>query len=126
MIGMSDVVIKLAWQESFTLSSAAKPTHIVEFVQNATQHKKSWHGKDDREPFEILVETLSDVVKWHLVTNGKAYITRDYVEKLETTLTTGVPIDLRSKEEKVIIEQWKTTYSKKEDEHDDGGGWTEH
>lgn len=124
MIGMSDVVIKLNWQESFTLTSAAKPTAIVEYIQNATQHKKWEHGPDDREPFEILVETLSDVVKWHLVTGGKNYITRDYVEKLDETLTTGVPIDLRTREEKIVIEHWKTTYSKKPDEHDEHEeGW---
>ena len=40
MIGMSDVVVKLAGQESFVLTSAANPTAIVEFLQNATQHKK--------------------------------------------------------------------------------------
>ncbi len=40
MIGMSDVVVKLAGQESFTLTSAANPTAIVEFLQNATQHQK--------------------------------------------------------------------------------------
>lgn len=118
MIGMSDVIVKLNGQESFTLTSAAKPTTIVEHLQNATQHKKAWHWVDDREPFEILVETLSDVVKWQLITGGKNYITRDYVEKLDETLTTGVPIDLRSREEKIIIEHWKTTYTKKEDEHD--------
>lgn len=41
MIGMSDVIVKLNGQESFTLTSAAKPTTIVEHLQNATQHKKS-------------------------------------------------------------------------------------
>jgi hypothetical protein len=126
MIGMSDVVVKLAGQESFVLTSAANPNMIVEFLQNATQHQKWWHGDDDREPFEILVSALSDVVKWQLVTKGKDYITRDYVEKLDETLTRWVPIDLRSKEEKIIIENWKWTYAKKEEaEHNDGGGWTE-
>lgn len=120
MVGMSDVVIKLNWQESFTLTSAAKPTAIVEYIQNVTQHKKWEHGADDREPFEILVETLSDVVKWHLVTGGKNYITRDYVEKLDETLTKWVPIDLRTHEEKVIIEHWKTAYVKKEEPEE---GW---
>lgn len=121
MIGMSDVIIKLAWQESFTLTSAARPAAIVEFIQNSTQHKNGWHDADDREPFEILVETLSDVVKWHLVTGWKNYITRDYIEKLDETLTQWVPIDLRTQEEKVIIEHWKTTYTKKIDDHDEHG-----
>lgn len=131
MIGMSDVVVKLAGQESFTLVSAWNPTVIVEFLQNATQHKKWEHSVDDREPFEILVETLSDVVKWHLVTNGKNYITRDYVEKLDHTLTQGVPIDLRTQEEKIVIEHWKTTYTKKDEHteeewHDDTHAHSDH
>lgn len=126
MVGMSDVIVKLNWQESFVLTSAATPTTIVEYLQNATQHKKWKHADDDREPFQILVETLSDVVKWQLVTGGKNYITRDYIEKLDDTLTQGVPIDLRTQEEKIVIEHWKTVYIKKEtsegDDHMDSQG----
>lgn len=83
---------------------------------------------DEREPFDILVDTLSDVVKWHLTTRGKEYITSDYVEKLDETLTIGKPIDLRTEQEKIIIESWKTKYKKKDeheewhDEHDDTHG----
>jgi hypothetical protein len=55
------------------------------------------------------------------VTGGKQYITRDYIEKLDDTLQSGAPIDLRTKSEKIIIENWKSKYEKKkEDEHDDG------
>lgn len=63
MIGMSDVIVKLMGNESFALSSAAKPNEIVEYLQNNTQHKKSSDNEEDREPFQVLVETLSDVVK---------------------------------------------------------------
>jgi Bacterial PH domain len=119
LVGMSDVVIKLAWHEEFSLRSARNPWELVEYLQNATKHKKAGHGADDKEPFDILVDTLSDVVKWHLTTRGKEYITRDYVEKLDDTLIQGRPIDLRTREEKIIISDWKERYTKKKDEHDD-------
>lgn len=62
------------------------------------------------------------MVKNHLDKNGKEYITRDYVEKLDTTLSYGIPIDLRSSEEKVAIEGWKKRHialEKKEEKHDE-------
>ncbi len=112
---MSDVVIKLPWQEEFSLSSAKNSSEITEFLQEVA---KWWHGgKDgDKEPFNILVNALSDVVKWHLTTQWKTYITRDYVEKLDTTLSKGKSIDLRTPDEKIIIENWKTEYSPHNDE----------
>lgn len=53
------------------------------------------------------MDALSGVVKNHLSTNGKEYITQDYVEKLDTALTHGIPIDLRTDEEKRVVENWK-------------------
>lgn len=121
LLGMSDVVVKLAGEDNFTLYSARRPTDIVAFLQSVGK-KKKWH-EDDREPFDILVDTLSGVVKWHLTTHGKDYITREYVRKLDDTMTSWVPIDLRSEEEKIIIENWKEAYEnpeeRDEDEHDE-------
>lgn len=54
-------------------------------------------------------------MKGHLVTRGKEYITREYVEKLDDTLTLGKPIDLRTDEEKIVIDSWKSKYKKKEE-----------
>ncbi len=117
---MSDVVVKLLGQEEFVLSSARNPGEITEYLQAVA---KGHHGgKDgDKEPFNILVDALSDVVKWHLTTQWKAYITRDYVEKLDETLTHGKAIDLRTKDEKIIIENWKWKYTKKDEgeEHEE-------
>lgn len=115
LLGMSDVVVKLAGEDNFTLYSARRPTDIVAFLQSVGK-KKKWH-EDDREPFDILVDTLSWVVKWHLTTHGKDYITREYVRKLDDTMTSWVPIDLRSEEEKIIIENWKEAYEKPAEEH---------
>lgn len=119
LLQISDVVVKMSWQDYFILESSAKSGEIVAYLQSVTQHNGSKHTDDDREPFEILVETLSDVVKWQLIVGGKNYITRDYIEKLDETLTTGVPIDLRTPDEKIVIDTWKNTYSKKSNEHDD-------
>lgn len=74
--------------------------------------KEEKHEEDAREPFDILVDSLSSVVKWHLDTHGKNYITTEYVEKLDETITKGIPIDLRTKEEKILIENWKEKYVK--------------
>ncbi len=114
-LGMSDVVVKLSGGDQFTLYSARNPSEIIAFIQESA--KKKWHkiGEEDREPFDILVDTLSDVVKGHLTTRGKEYITRDYVEKLDDTLMIGKPIDLRTEDEKIIIESWKSKYKKKEE-----------
>jgi hypothetical protein len=118
LLKISDVVVKMSWQDYFILESSAKSGEIVAYLQSVTQHNGSKHADNDREPFEILVETLSDVVKWQLIVGGKNYITRDYIEKLDETLTKGVPIDLRTQDEKIVIDTWKNTYSKKSNEHE--------
>jgi hypothetical protein len=63
LAGMSDVVIKLAGQESFSLVSARNPSDIVAFVQEKTKGKKHGLHDDDKEPFDVLVEALTGVVK---------------------------------------------------------------
>ena len=57
LLGMSDVVVKLAGEDSFTLESARRPTDIIGYLQSVGKKKK--HTGDDREPFDILVDTLS-------------------------------------------------------------------
>lgn len=125
VLGISDIVVKLMGNESIILRNASNPTDTIHALQEAVKPHKKWDSKNDKEPFDILVDTLSDVVKWHLVTGGKQYITRDYVEKLDETLTHGKPIDLRSQTEKSVIENWKEKYSKKNEqkEHSD---WDHH
>jgi hypothetical protein len=122
LLGMSDVVVKLAWSDEFTLYSARKPSAIIAFIQEVGKDKKK-HEDDKREPFDILVDSLSSVVKWHLDTHGKNYITTEYVEKLDETITRGIPIDLRTKDEKILIANWKEKYTKK-DEHTEDDEWS--
>ncbi len=117
LLGMSDVVVKLAGADEFILYSAKRPNEIIAFLQDVGKKKKA-HDEDAREPFDILVDTLSWVVKGHLATHGKDYITSEYVEKLDHTITTGKPIDLRTKEEKILIESWKEKYVKTEESSD--------
>ena len=113
VLGISDIVVKLMGNESLILRNAWKPADVIHALQDAVKPHKHEEHIEDREPFDILVDTLSDVVKWHLVTGGKQYITRDYVEKLDEILSRGIPIDLRSKTEKIIIENWKERYVKR-------------
>lgn len=54
-------------------------------------------------------------MKSHLATHGKEYITSEYVEKLDETMVRGIPIDLRTKEEKILIQSWKEKYKKSHD-----------
>lgn len=62
LLGMSDVVVKLNGSEEFTLYAARKPGQIITFLQEVGK-KKHDDKEDDREPFDILVESLSGVVK---------------------------------------------------------------
>lgn len=114
VVGISDVTINLAGDDAHTLTSAAYPKAVVQFLQDMTKPAKKDQNDEDKEPFEVLVDTLSGVVKNHLSTNGKDYITRDYVEKLDTTLSVGIPIDLRSSDEKGVITEWKRQHAKSE------------
>ena len=118
LAGMSDVVIKLTWQETFSLVSAKSPSTLVGFLQEKTKNKKHGLSDEDKEPFDMLIDALTWVVKGHLTTHGKEYITRDYVEKLDGTLAHGKPIDLRTRDEKILIENWKEKYEKNDE--DDG------
>lgn len=111
VVGISDVRIHLAWDEKHTLSSSANPKDVVQFLQDMLKKdEKKPEETDDREPFDVLVDTLSGVVKDHLSLKWNSSITRDYVEKLDYTLSTGVPIDLRSMDEKEIVNKWKTRH----------------
>jgi hypothetical protein len=120
LLGMADIVVKLAGNDEFVLYSARRPNAIIAFIQEVGKKKESHHD-EDKEPFDILVESLSDVVRGHLSTKGKEYITSEYVEKLDHTMIHGSPIDLRTKDEKILIENWKKKNTKKSHEpHSEG------
>lgn len=115
MVGISDVRIHLAGEEFHTLTSASHPKEVVQFLQDKLKNdnKEKNSEEKEKEPFDVLVDTLSGVVKDHLSTHGKNYLTKDYVEQLDSTLSYGIPIDLRSQEEKIIIEKWKDRHLSK-------------
>lgn len=111
IVWISDVRIHLAGDEHHTLSSAAYPKEVVQFLQDMLKwDDKKIEKPDDKEPFDILVDTLSWVVKDHLSTKWNHSVTRDYVEKLDSTLSFWSPIDLRTDEEKQLIDKWKTRH----------------
>lgn len=64
LLGMSDVVVKLSGMDEFTLVSAGSPNEIITYLQEMTSSPHHHEDEDDdREPFDILVDTLSGVVK---------------------------------------------------------------
>jgi Bacterial PH domain len=120
-IGMADVIIKLAGDDRFVLTAASKSGEIVSYIQRVGTVKKGHDNEDDREPFEILVDTLSDVVKGQIATGWKDYITREYIDRLDTTLHEEDVIDLRKSDEKVQIEVWKKHHQKVAHDNDTEG-----
>ncbi len=113
-LGISDVIIKLSGDDTFTLTSAAKSSEILSYIQSIGSKKRKFSG-NNREPFDILVETLSDVVKGQMLAGGKEYITEEYIEKLDSTLIDEDTIDLRKPDEKIIIENWKKHHEYSDD-----------
>ena len=78
-LGRGDVSIHLAdSEEEFRLIDAAHPDEIAEYVQGAVAdlkshdvgHEEPEEIPDDREPFQILLDTLTEMVKDHLAKKG--------------------------------------------------------
>lgn len=135
LLWIADVNIRLASGGHFILHSAYGAKHITHFVQDATKwitHKHDAHEEDDgsgpdKVSFDILVETLSEVVKKHLHRKGKDDLTEDYIEKLDTTLIDSGTVDLRSDGDKAWVEDWKKKFQKaaKKDAHKSHDEWEE-
>lgn len=78
LLGKGDVAIHLEDEsEEFQLAEASHPDDIAEYVQNAVAEARGRndHGheesvQDDREPFQVLLETLTEMVKDHLSQKG--------------------------------------------------------
>jgi hypothetical protein len=96
---------------------------------NANHHAHDDDDDDDREPFEIFVDTMSEVVRSHVGggnrgTLGK--IDEEYISIVESEQRRKGTIDLRTEQEKRQIEDWKkwqikkTLKKKKKSSHDSG------
>lgn len=107
MIGISDVRVHMAGDEAHTLSSAAYPKDVIGFLQDMTKPPGEDPKEDNRDRFDVMVDTLSGIVENHLDTRGKPRIDKDYIQKLDSTLSLGEPIDLRTDDEKDFIDNWK-------------------
>lgn len=76
MIGKGDVVIELAGEEEndaeFALFDASDPEGIVDEIQSRLHHNEENEEdiEDDRAPFEVLMETLTDMVREHMQKKG--------------------------------------------------------
>lgn len=66
LVGISDVRVNMPGEEFYMLSSAEKPKEMVQFLQDMTNPPKKPDAPEDSEPFDVLVSTLSGVVKNHL------------------------------------------------------------
>lgn len=84
LIGASDVVIKLAGDDSFTLAGASRAAAIVGYIKECAKGKENAEESDDREPFEILIDTLTDVVKGSLGKREGELLTSEYVKTLDS------------------------------------------
>lgn len=97
-IGRGTVVIRLAGSgDEFILTGAANPHEINDILHEGMQHHGHHeHFEEDKEPFEVLLQTLQDVVKDHLNKKGYAdeYAIPDE-EETERTLRKKGTIDLR-------------------------------
>ena len=70
LLGKGDIHIHLMGEgegESFELTDAVNPQGIVEYIQAVIDeiHSHS-EGEEDRRPFEILLDTLTQMVREHL------------------------------------------------------------
>lgn len=79
LLGKGDISIHLEDEtEEFELREASNPDEIAEYVQGAVAelrdhssgHDEHEEVPDDREPFQILLETLTEMVKDHLEKKG--------------------------------------------------------
>ena len=83
---------------------AVNPQGIVEYIQAVIDELHD-HGDhehvDDRKPFELLLDTLTDMVREHLETREKGYSPEDetvHKADLERVLRHTSTIDLRSQD----------------------------
>ena len=128
ILWVSDVNIRLASGGQFILHAAYKSKEIVHFIQwiqkwGGHHAEKSSHwSKDDALSFEILMETLSEVVKKHMHRRGKDDLTEEYIDKLTVVSHDTGTVDLRSEGDKIWVEDWKKKFIKEQKKHhsDDG------
>jgi hypothetical protein len=69
LLGKGDIWLHLAsGREEFALTDAVNPQGIVEYIQAVIDEMKHDHHApvDDRAPFELLLDTLTSMVREHL------------------------------------------------------------
>lgn len=106
LLGKGDIHVHLeAEHENFGLSDAVNPQGIVEYIQAVIDelhhgHDDGHEAIDDRKPFELLLDTLTDMVREHLEKKWTVSKEDEAIHKadLERVLRHTSTIDLRSDE----------------------------
>ena len=114
LIGASDVIVKLNGDDSFVLPGASSAQKVVWYIKECANGKKKEETIEDREPFEILVDTLTDVVRGSLWKKEGEMLTREYVDTLDERLTNDGTVDLRNDDDRAMIDTWKKRHTREQ------------
>jgi hypothetical protein len=113
LLGKGDIWLHLVSErEEFVLTDAVNPQGIVEYIQAVIDEMKHEHDTpiDDRAPFELLLDTLTEMVREHLQKWGGWTRDDDHnsVQEnliIERAMRRRSTIDLRSHEEVLAAEE---------------------
>ena len=99
ILNKGDVIIHLQsnWGE-FQLPDASNPQAIVEYIHAVIQEIEENHNEepiDDRKPFELLLDTLTEMVRDHLEKKGTTESNVAKKEEIDRALRFASTVDLR-------------------------------
>lgn len=89
---------------------------MVGYIKECANGKKKVEEVEDREPFEILVDTLTDVVRGSLGRREGEMLTQEYVQTLDERLSNDGTVDLRNEDDREMVDTWKKRHEKKKEE----------
>lgn len=92
-----DIIVHTVWwEEDFLLPGAANPYDISSYINEVVERIEKHREEKHKAPFELLLHTLTEMVRQHLEgtdANEDDVLTREEIEK---TLQKKGTIDLRS------------------------------
>jgi hypothetical protein len=123
LLGKGDIWLHLVSErEEFVLTDAINPQWIVEYIQAVIDEMKHEHETpvDDRAPFELLLDTLTEMVREHLQKwgsriDGNDHNSAEEARILERALRRRSTIDLRDPEP--AFEAQDTSYTHAPTQH---------
>jgi hypothetical protein len=103
LLGKGDIHVHIASEhQKFFLADAVNPQGIVEYIQAVTEemHHHEEEPVDDRKPFELLLDTLTEMVREHLEKKGNTPdISEDEQARIQDALRYASTVDLRELEQ---------------------------